>query len=85
MEVENPKKLERSIYENALLRMETLGTKAIMQPKLLEKREAIKTSLLSYYESTEEYEKCRYVNEFFLGVERELSLLNLINSLTKEE
>lgn len=85
MEVENPKKLERDIYENALLRMETLGTKAIMQPRLLEKREAIKNSLLNYYESTEEYEKCKYVTEFFVIVERELSLLNLINSLTKEE
>jgi hypothetical protein len=83
--VENPKKLERDIYENALLRMETLGTKAIMQPRLLEKREAIKNSLLSYYESTEEYEKCKYVTDFFIIVERELSLLNLINSLSKEE
>lgn len=83
--MENPKKLERDIYENALLRMETLGTKAIMQPRLLEKREAIKNSLLSYYESTEEYEKCKYVTDFFIIVERELSLLNLINSLSKEE
>jgi hypothetical protein len=65
--------------------METLGTKAIMQPRLLEKREAIKNSLLSYYESTEEYEKCKYVTDFFIIVERELSLLNLINSLSKEE
>ena len=83
--MENPKKLERDIYENALLRMETLGTKAIMQPRLLEKREAIKNSLLSYYESTEEYEKCKYVTDFFIIVERELSLLNLITSLSKEE
>lgn len=82
MEVENPKKLERNIYENALLRIETLGTKAIMQPRLLEKREAIKNSLLEYYESTEEYEKCKYVTEFFLTVEKELSILNLINSIT---
>lgn len=83
MEVQNPKNLDRSVYENALLRMETMGTKSIMQPHLLEKREVIKKSLLDYYESTEEYEKCKYINEFFEGLEKELGILKLINSFSK--
>ena len=52
MEVKGSKPLERDIYENAISRMETLGTKAILQPRLIEKRHAIKESLLDYYEST---------------------------------
>lgn len=83
IKVENQKNFERSLYENALLRMETLGTKAIMHPRLLEKREVIKKSLLDYYESTEEYEKCKYVNEYFENLESEISVLSIINSLSK--
>jgi len=50
--------IERRIYENALVRMEKFGVKSIMAPHLLAKRNTIKSSLLIYYESTEEFEKC---------------------------
>jgi hypothetical protein len=78
VEVHNPNNMDRKVYEDALLRMEKLGTKSIMHPHLLEKKDVIKKSLLDYYESTEEYEKCKYINEFFLKLEKELALLNLI-------
>lgn len=81
MEVKSHKPLERDIYENAISRMETFGTKAILQPRLIEKRHAIKESLLDYYESTEEYEKCKYISEFFEKVEKEISILGIVGGL----
>jgi hypothetical protein len=79
-----PKKIERDIYENAIRRMESLGTKAILQPRLIEKREAIKMSLLDYYESTEEYEKCKYITEYFNELEKEIELMEIIGSVIKK-
>jgi len=79
-----PKKIERGIYENAIRRMETMGTKAILHPRLIEKREAIKTSLLDYYESTEEYEKCKYITEYFTELEKEIGLMEIVGAITKE-
>ena len=76
--------IERKIYENALSRMEKFGTKSIMSPSLLEKREIIKTSLLSYYESTEEFEKCKFISDFFDRVEKEVKLLEVVKSLKKD-
>ena len=81
MELESPKKLERNLYEKALARMENLGTKAIMHPHLIEKREVIKNSLLEYYESTEEYEKCKYVANFFQNLEKEILLKSVVKSV----
>lgn len=84
MEVKNSKPLERNIYENAIDRMEKLGTKAILQPRLVDKRHAIKASLLDYYESTEEYEKCKYITDFFEKLEKEVNLLEVIGSLKRD-
>jgi hypothetical protein len=39
--------------------------------KIYPKRGEIKKSLLSYYESTEEFEKCTYIKNFFDELERE--------------
>lgn len=75
--------IERRIYENALERMEKYGTKSIMTPHLLEKRNSIKSSLLSYYESTEEFEKCKFISDFFDRLEREISLSKVLSSLKK--
>jgi hypothetical protein len=61
--------------------MEKFGVKSIMIPHLLEKREVIKKSLISYYESTEEFEKCKFVSEFFDRVEKEIKVNQVINSL----
>jgi len=81
MELERPKKLERTLYEKALARMENMGTKAIMHPHLIEKREVIMNSLLEYYESTEEYEKCKYVANFFQNLEKEIILNSVVKSI----
>ena len=81
MELESPKKLERTLYEKALSRMENMGTKAIMHPHLIEKREVIKNSLLEYYESTEEYEKCKYVANFFQNLEKEIIINSVVKSI----
>lgn len=80
MNTEKPE-IERVIYENALVRMEKFGVKSIMIPHLLEKREVIKKSLISYYESTEEFEKCKFVSEFFDQVEKEVRVSQVINAL----
>lgn len=76
--------IERKIYENALQRMEKFGTKSIMSPHLLEKRETIKISLLNYYESTEEFEKCKFVSDFFDLLEKEIQISKVLNSLKKD-
>jgi hypothetical protein len=78
---EEKQAIERVIYENALGRMEKFGVKSIMIPHLLEKRDVIKKSLISYYESTEEFEKCRFVSEFFDQVEKEIKVNQVINAL----
>ena len=78
---EEKQAIERVIYENALIRMEKFGVKSIMIPHLLEKRDVIKKSLISYYESTEEFEKCKFVSEFFDRVEKEIKVNQVINSL----
>jgi hypothetical protein len=73
--------IERIIYENALDRMQKFGVKSIMIPHLLEKRDVIKKSLISYYELTEEFEKCKFVSEFFDQVEKEVKVNQVISSL----
>jgi len=78
---EEKQAIERVIYENALIRMEKFGVKSIMIPHLLEKRDVIKKSLISYYESTEEFEKCKFVSGFFDQVEKEIKVNQVINSL----
>ena len=78
---EGKQAIERVIYENALIRMEKFGVKSIMIPHLLEKRDVIKKSLISYYESTEEFEKCKFVSEFFDQVEKEIKVNQVINAL----
>jgi hypothetical protein len=80
-------KIERKVYEKALSRMEKMGSNAINHPHLLEKREVIKSSLLRYYESTEEYEKCQYITNFFANLEKEILkgiLISQILTSTKE-
>lgn len=81
---ESPKRLERDIYEKAIHRMKTMGTKAIMHQRLIEKRHAIKGSLIDYYESTEEYEKCEYITEYFIKLEKEIGLMEIVGVISKK-
>lgn len=82
---ENKSTLERKIYENALIRMEKFGVKSIMAPRLLEKRDTIKSTLLEYYESTEEFEKCKFVFNFFNDLEKELKISTILDSIKKNQ
>jgi hypothetical protein len=59
------KKLNRNIFENAITSMEKYGKESMMSPRVFKKRYEIKRSLLAYYESTEEFEKCKFIMEFF--------------------
>jgi hypothetical protein len=67
------RKLDRRIYENAFNTMKKLGVDSIMSDKIYSKRKSIMKSLLSYYESTEEFEKCQFIKEFFEELEAEKS------------
>ena len=60
---ENP---GRKVFENAIKQMATHGVGQILFSKsLTRKRNIIRESLLRYYESTEEFEKCSFIVEFF--------------------
>jgi hypothetical protein len=77
--------IERKIYENALIRMEKFGVKSIMAPHLLAKRNTIKSSLLNYYESTEEFEKCKFISDFFDDLEKEIRISQILESMKKNQ
>jgi hypothetical protein len=77
--------IERRIYENALVRMEKFGVKSIMAPHLLAKRNTIKSSLLNYYESTEEFEKCKFISDFFDDLEKEIRISQILESMKKSQ
>lgn len=81
------KKLDRRVFENAIETMKKYGVDSILTSKLYPKRENIKRSLLSYYESTEEFEKCKYIVDFFNDLElqaKETFLYNDIAGATGE-
>jgi hypothetical protein len=63
------RKLNRQIFENAIESMIKYGKDSMMSPRIFSKRHGIKNSLLTYYESTEEFEKCKFVIEFFAELE----------------
>ena len=77
--------IERRIYENALVRMEKFGVKSIMAPHLLAKRNTIKSSLLNYYESTEEFEKCKFSTDFFDELEKEIRISQILGAIKKNQ
>jgi hypothetical protein len=41
--------------------------------------------LLNYYESTEEYEKCKYITEYFDNLEKELLLRAMVKSVIEKD
>jgi len=71
------KKLSRQIFENTLNTMKRYFPDeffSLYPPGMLRKRDLIKKSLLEYYESTEEFEKCAFVIEFFKRIEDLLTI-----------
>lgn len=63
--MQTEKRLNRNIFENAISSMEKHGKESMMAPRIFSKRHEIKKSLLQYYESTEEFEKCKFIVDFF--------------------
>lgn len=66
------RKLSRQIFENTLNTMKKYFPEEFFSsypPGMLRKRALIKKSLLEYYESTEEFEKCAFVIDFFKRIE----------------
>ena len=63
--------MDRVIFENAIATMKRYGVGSILSTKIYPKRESIRKSLLYYYESTEEFEKCTYIKKFFEELEKE--------------
>lgn len=41
---------------------------------VIRKRNSIKNTLLEYYESTEEFEKCKFVADFFEEIENSIEM-----------
>jgi hypothetical protein len=70
------KRLNRRVFENAIATMQKYGVNSILTTKIFPKRESIKSSLIAYYESTEEFEKCKYIVEFFTKLENEYESQN---------
>ena len=77
------KKLNRNIFENAITSMEKYGKESMMSPRVFKKRYEIKRSLLAYYESTEEFEKCKFISDFFDRLEKEVLVSQVLESLKK--
>ena len=63
--------------------MRKYGFKSILSQRILPQKDAIKKSLLAYYESTEEYEKCVFIKDFFekldSEIKKELDLTEIIS------
>lgn len=77
--MQTEKRLNRNIFESAIENMEKHGKKSMMSPRIFSKRHEIKKSLLQYYESTEEFEKCTFVVNFFEELEEYAESLNQQN------
>lgn len=41
---------------------------------VIRKRNSIKNTLLEYYESTEEFEKCKFISDFFEEMENSIEM-----------
>ena len=68
------RKLNRRIFENALNNMMKYGRKSMLKDKIYGRRELLKKSMLTYYESTEEFEKCKYLIEFFNSLGNDIAV-----------
>ncbi len=65
-------KINRRIFENTILTMKKYGPREFTEfysKGVFQKRKSIKKALLEYYESTEEFEKCKFVVDFFKDLE----------------
>lgn len=77
--------INRQIFENALKSMEVYGLDGMSSPRILAKRNIIKDALIRYYESTEEFEKCKYIVGFFEDLEKEIESTNQDKKQTRSK
>ena len=61
--------VNRIIFEHDIETMKKYGPDSILRKRIYPKRESLRKTMLEYYESTEEYEKCSFINEFFQQLE----------------
>jgi len=64
----------RGIFEIAYAAIQKYGNISMVSARTIEGRHILKTSMLDYYESTEEFEKCKNIKEFFENLERDLEM-----------
>jgi hypothetical protein len=68
-------KLNRQIFENTIHTMKKYGYPEFFKSYsqgVIKKRNSIKNTLLEYYESTDEFEKCKFVVDFFCEIENSI-------------
>lgn len=68
----NNRENQRYVFESAFNSMLKYGKESMMSRKILSRRDEIESSMLKYYESTEEFEKCKYILDFFKDLEETL-------------
>jgi len=74
--------VDREVYESAYKRMKKYGISSILtSSRLIKKRAVIKERIVSYYEGTEEYEKCDFLKDFFDQIEKEIAINGIITGL----
>lgn len=78
-------KIERDTFEKAYQKMVDNGIGSILSSsKLVKKRNIIRDQMILYYESTEEFEKCKFIKDFFDSIEKDLkssSVADIVNSI----
>ena len=65
-------RVARGIFEIAYKAIQKYGNLSMVSHKTIQKREVLKASMLDYYESTEEFEKCKNIKDFFDKLEEDL-------------
>ena len=68
-------RLNRQIFENTIHTMKKYGSSEFFKSYsrgVIKKRNSIKNTLLEYYESTDEFEKCKFVVDFFCEIENSI-------------
>lgn len=79
----NSKENQRYVFESAYNSMFKYGKESMMSRRLLSRRDEIESSMIRYYESTEEFEKCKFILDFFKDLEKAIQkdqeMVNIVN------
>lgn len=66
----NNRENQRHVFEKAYNSMFEYGKESMMSQRILSRRNEIESSMIKYYESTEEFEKCKFILDFFKELEK---------------